>query len=121
MECVSDFQYLGSVVEAKGGVEKEVCERIAKASRAFGMLKEPVFRDRNLSLTTKTLVSNSAVLGALLYGSETWTTTSNTTKKLELFHNRCLRGILGITSEQQRKDNYQHPNCQAICWHGGFT
>ena len=28
VKCVSDFQYLGSVVEAKGGVEKEVCERL---------------------------------------------------------------------------------------------
>ena len=71
VECVTDFQYLGSVVEAKGGVGKDVCERIAKASRAFGMLKEPVFRDRNLSITTKRLVYNSVVLGVLLYGSET--------------------------------------------------
>ena len=100
VECVTDFQYLGSVVEAKGGVGKEVCERIAKASHAFGMLKEPVFRDRNLSINTKRLVYNAGVLGVLLYGSETWTTTRNTTRKLESFHNRCLRGILGITSEQ---------------------
>ena len=63
MECVTDFQYLGSLVEAKGKVEKEVCERIAKASRAFGMLKEPVFRDWNLSLTTKRLMYNAVVLG----------------------------------------------------------
>ena len=99
---VTDVQYLGSLVEAKGGVGKEVCEKIAKASRAFGMLEEPKFRDRNLSLTTKRLVYNSAVLGVLLYGSETWTTTRSTTRKLESFHNQCLRGILGITSEQQR-------------------
>ena len=90
--------------EAKGGVGKDVCERIAKASCAFGMLKEPVFRDRNLSITTKRLVYNSVVLGVLLYGSETWTTTRNITRKLESFHNRCLRGILGITSEQQRME-----------------
>ena len=87
VECVTDFQYLGSVVEAKGGVGKDVCERIAKASRAFGMLKEPVFRDRILSITTKRLVYNTVVLGVLLYGSETWITTSNTTRKLESFHN----------------------------------
>ena len=29
------------------------CVCVFKASRAFGMLKEPVFRDRNLSITTK--------------------------------------------------------------------
>ena len=58
VDCVTDFQYLGSVVETKGGVGKDICERIAKASHAFGMLKEPVFRDRNLSVTTKRLVCN---------------------------------------------------------------
>ena len=68
------------------------------------MLNEPVFRDRNLSLTTKRLVYNAVVLRVLLYGSETWTTTCNTTRKLESFHNQCLRGILGITSEQQRTE-----------------
>ena len=89
VDCVTDIQYLGSVVEAKGGVGKEVCEGIAKASCAFGMLEEPVFRDRNLSHITKRLLYNSAVLAVLLYGSETWTTTSNTTRKLESFHNQC--------------------------------
>ena len=39
VECVTDSLYLGSVVETKEGVEKEVYERIARASRAFGMLK----------------------------------------------------------------------------------
>ena len=102
IECVDDFKYLGSVLEAKGGIVKEVGERIAKASRAFGALKEPVFRNSNLSYRTKRLVYRAVVLGVLLYGSETWTTKHNTSKKLEVFHNRCLRSIMGITSAQQR-------------------
>ena len=59
---------------------------------------------RQTSVPTKTLVYNAVVLGVLLYGSETWTTTRNITRKLDSFHNRCLRGILGITSEQQRME-----------------
>ncbi len=36
VECVvPDFKYLGSVVDGRGGIMKEVKERIAKASRAF--------------------------------------------------------------------------------------
>ena len=42
------------------------------------------------------------MLGVLLYGSETWTTKHNTSNKLEVFHNRHLRSIMGITSAQQR-------------------
>ena len=104
IECVSDFKYLGSVLEAKGGVGKEVGERIAKAARAFGALKGPVFRNSNLSYKTKRLVYRAVVLGVLLYGSETWTTKRDATRKLEVFHNRCLRGIAGITSAQQRAE-----------------
>ena len=46
IECVRDFKYLGSIVEEKGGVVKEVGERIAKAFRAFGLLKEPIKKKR---------------------------------------------------------------------------
>ena len=34
-----DFQYLGSVVEAIGGIQKEVSVRTAKASHAFDILE----------------------------------------------------------------------------------
>ena len=102
IECVPDFKYLGSVVDGRGGIMKEVKERIAKASRAFGALKEPVFRDNNLSLATKRLVYKAVVLATLLYGSETWTTKRDAVRKLEVFHNMCLRGILGISAMQQR-------------------
>ena len=105
IECVPDFKYLGSVVDGRGGIMKEVKERIAKASRAFGALKEPVFRDKNLSLATKRLVYKAVVLATLLYGSETWTTKRDAVRKLEVFHNRCLRGILGISAMQQRMEH----------------
>ena len=43
-------QRLQILVEEKGGVVKEVGERIAKASRAFGILKkkefQPLLRDK---------------------------------------------------------------------------
>ncbi len=67
VECVPDFKYLGSVVDGRGGIMKEVKERIAKASRAFGALKEPVFRDKNLYLATKRLVYKAVVLATLLW------------------------------------------------------
>ena len=105
MECVTEFKYLGSILEAKGGIAQEVGERIAKASRAFGALREPVFRDSNLSLRTKRAVYKAVVLGVLLYGSETWTTKRGVGRRLEVFHNRCLKGILGITAAQQRNEH----------------
>ncbi len=67
IECVPDFKYLGSVLDGRGGIMKEVKERIAKASRGFGALKEPVFMDKNLSLATKRLVYKAVVLATLLW------------------------------------------------------
>ncbi len=93
VECVSEFKYLGSIIEAKGGIAREVGERVAKASKAFGALREPVFRDNILSLRTKRKVYKAVVLGVLLYGSETWTTKRDAIRRLEVFHNRCLKGI----------------------------
>ena len=61
-----------------------------------------MFKDKNLSLATKRLVYKAVVLATLLYGSETWTTKRDAVRKLEVFHNRCLRGILGISAMQQR-------------------
>ena len=97
----SDFKYLGSILEAKGSIVKEVGERIAKASRAFGALREPVFRDSNLSYRTKRLVYRAVILGVLVYGSETWTTKHDTKRKLEAFHNRCLRGIMALHQDSR--------------------
>ena len=105
VECVTEFKYLGSIVEAKGGIAQEVGERIAKASKAFGALREPIFRKCDLSLRTKRKVYRAVVLGVLLYGSETWTTKRDTIRRLEVFHNRCLKGILGITAAQQRTEH----------------
>ena len=96
VECVTAFKYLGSIVEAKEGIAQEVGERIAKASKAFGALWEPILRNSNLSLRTKRKVYKAVVLGVLLYGSETWTTKRDTVKRLEVFHNRCLNRILGM-------------------------
>ncbi len=79
-------------------------EKIAKAARAFGAFKGPIFNNSNLSYKTKRMVYKAVVLGVLLYGSETWTTKRDATKKMEAFHNRCLRQIVGITSAQQRTE-----------------
>ena len=70
----------------------------------LGALREPV-RDSNLSYRTKRLVYRAIILGVLVYGSETWTTKHDTTRKLKVFHNRCLRGIMGITSRQQKMEH----------------
>ena len=98
---MNEFPYLGSQIESSGRVMFDVERRIAQASKAFGALRKSVLLDRDLKVITKCKVYQACVLSVLLYGSECWTPLKKDLKKLDSFHNRCVRTILGITNKQQ--------------------
>ena len=94
VEVVNHFKYLGSNISRDGEVTVEIDCIIAKASRAFGCLRKPIFQDRNLSIATKRQVHRAVVLSVLLYGDENLGTEGPTCKASELLsqllHNpRC--------------------------------
>ena len=101
VDTVPSFRCLGSVVESRGGVVLDLDDKIARASRTFGALRKPVFRDSSLSLLTKQVVYQTVVLGVLLYAAGTWPAKQKDIRRLEGFHHRCLRSILGIGRMQQ--------------------
>ena len=41
----------------------------------------------------------------LLWGCESWVTNLDVLKKLEIFHLRCIRRILGISWDNMREEN----------------
>ena len=79
----------------------DVDRRIAQASKAFGALRKSVFMDKNLTLTTKRRLYDACVVSILLYGAECWTPLRKHEKKLNTFHHRCIRTILGISNRKQ--------------------
>ena len=101
IESVEQFPYLGSVVAASGKIDADVDRRITQASSAFGALRKSVFLDRDLSLVTKRKVYQACVLSVLLYGSECWTLLKRHSRKLDVFHHRCIRIVLGVSSHVQ--------------------
>ena len=50
--CVPDFRYLGSIIHSDSHTQSDVDARIAAASRSFGSLLRPVFRDSWLTQHT---------------------------------------------------------------------
>ena len=90
------FMYLGSTISCDGSLDKEIATRISKANQALGRLRNRVLNQHNNRLLTKLEVYNAVVLPSLLYGYETWTLYRRHVKKLESFHMRALRSILGI-------------------------
>ena len=101
IENVEEFPYLGFVIASSGTVDADVETRNTKASRAFGALRKSVFINKNLRLETKHQVYDACVLAVLLYGFECWTPLRRHARKLNSFHHRCIRTILGISNQEQ--------------------
>ncbi|PFX15042.1 putative uncharacterized transposon-derived protein F52C9.6 [Stylophora pistillata] len=97
LDVVEDFTYLGSTISSNLSLDTELNRRIGKASTAMARLTKRVWENTMLTIKTKTQVYQACVLCTLLYGSESWTPYTRQERRLNAFHLRCLRRILGIT------------------------
>ena len=102
LEVTDHFTYLGSTVTSNLSLDKEIDKRIAKAAAVLSKLSKRVWNISQLTLNTKLKVYQACVLSTLLYGSESWTTYAQQENRLESFHLRCLRRIMGITWHHRR-------------------
>ena len=95
IERVTQFVYLGSIIDNTGGTEADVTTRIWKAQAAFSTLNK-IWHSTAYSTQTKLHIFNTNVKAVLLYGCETWKNSKSVTAKLQVFTNQCLRKILRI-------------------------
>ncbi|CAH8678058.1 unnamed protein product [Schistosoma haematobium] len=95
LEDLESSTYLGSIIDEQGGSDADVKARIGKARVAFLQLKN-IWNSKQLSTNIKVRIFNTNVKAILLYGAETWRTTTTTIKKVQVFINSCLRKILNI-------------------------
>jgi hypothetical protein len=74
-----------------------------------------VWRNHNISKTVKIQIFNTNVKSVLLYACETWKTTDQVTKRLQIFINKCLKRITNIkwtdkiTNEELWRNTKQKP------------
>ena len=99
LEVVDEFVYLGSTVSSNLSVDTKLNARIGKASTTMALLATRVWDNSMLTTDTKMKVYmyQACVLSTLLYSSETWTLYSHQESRLNSFHLRCLRQMLGIS------------------------
>ena len=95
LEDIESFTYLGSILDKQGGTEADVKERIRKARTAFMQLRN-IWKSKIIGINTKLRIFNSSVKAVLMYASQTWRTTKQTTNRIQTFINSCLRRILHI-------------------------
>ncbi|VDP24185.1 unnamed protein product [Schistosoma margrebowiei] len=91
-ECSSSL-CIRSRIDKQGGSDADVNSKICKARVAFLQLKN-IWNSKQLSTNIKVEIFNANVKAVLLYGAETWKTTTTIIKKVQVFINGCLRKIL---------------------------
>ena len=94
---MNHFTYLGSILDHQCSLDLEIQARINAASAAFGRLRQRVFCNSNLKISTKSAVYHAICISTLLYASETWTPYRRHIRALENFHTNCLQRLLGVT------------------------
>ena len=95
IEQVNQFHCLSSVISEDGKCDVEVRRRIANAKVAFVNYRD-LFR-RDLSLRLKKRFLRCFVWSRLLYGTEAWTLSADSRRKLEAFELWCYRKMLRIS------------------------
>ena len=96
IEDVDAFAYLGSVVSTEGGAEEDIKRRLGKAMWVFQKFQK-IWSLPSISMKIKLHLYNTIVVPEALYASETWKSTASISKKLDVFHQRCLQKILKMS------------------------
>ena len=96
IEEVQDFIYLGSIMSKNGGTDADVRRRIGLATTTFQKMRK-IWATNIVNLTTKIRLYRSCVVPIATYASETWRATKMITHRLNVFNQKCLRKILGIS------------------------
>ena len=108
-EVVTEFPYLGAVVDDKFCTSKEIKRRLITAERAFYGLKH-LLRSKSMSRKTKFALYKTLIRPVAIYGSESWNTNEEDERQLGVFERKMLRTIIGPMriSQDEYRIRYNH-------------
>ena len=93
---MTDFNYLGSIINESGKLDRELDNRTGKAGKVCAQLyKTIIISTQEVSQRTKLVVYNTVFRPTLFYGSESWVRSKGLIKTLEVADMRVVRGISG--------------------------
>ncbi|KAE9546243.1 hypothetical protein FO519_010545, partial [Halicephalobus sp. NKZ332] len=93
---VENFKYLGSFLSKEGGTVEDVKHRLSRATALFQKMRQ-IWRAKSMNIKIKLRLFNTIILPTATYASETWKFSKKVAQKLDVFQQRCLRKILGIS------------------------
>uniref|UniRef100_A0A8D8TNG9 Craniofacial development protein 2 n=1 Tax=Cacopsylla melanoneura TaxID=428564 RepID=A0A8D8TNG9_9HEMI len=131
-QSCKEFKYLGVTITDTVTEQTEIENRLAAANRCFWSVQK-LMSSKLLSRTTKLRIYKTIIQPVLLYGSEVWTLSKVSEKKLVTFENKVLRKIYGpvcergtwrIRKNKEIRDLFNEPDiianirCRRMRWTG---
>ena len=95
LEEVENVKYLGTIISNEGS-KPEIFSRIAQTTAALSRLKI-IWKDKNISLTSKVKLMRMLILSTFLSACESWTLTAEIERRIQALEMRCYRRLLNIS------------------------
>jgi hypothetical protein len=108
IQIVTEFKYLGQVVEKQDDDWPAMNWNIRRAQSAWGRLRRILSREGAKPKTMATIYK-AVVQAVLLYGAESWVLSLAMEKKLDSFHHCCAWYITGQHIRQNPDESWTCP------------
>ena len=95
MECMEEFTFLGSLVNPNGECRQEIKRQIMLGHTAM-MSMNQIWKNKDVSLTTKCRLVCTIVFPITIYGCESWMVKKLDRRKIDSFELWCWRRLLHI-------------------------
>lgn len=95
IEVIDSFVFLGAKVMNEGGCSEEIRRRIILGRKAMADLTK-IWKDRDVSLDTKTRLVKALVHPIITYAAETWTIRKEDRKRIDAMEMWCWRKMMSI-------------------------
>jgi hypothetical protein len=104
IDLVSQFVYLGSLINANGACDQEVVRRIQMAKTAMTRL-DKIWKSRDIARATKMRLIRALVFSVFHYASETWTLRAQERRRIDAFEMWCWRRLLRVHWSEHRTND----------------
>ena len=95
METVNDFTLLGSKITADGDFSHEIKRSLLLGRKAMNNL-DSIFKNRDITVSTKVHLVKAMVFPVVMYGCESWTVKKAECRRIDAFEVWCWRRLLRV-------------------------
>ena len=103
VETVGDFILGGSKITADGDCSHEVKRHLLLGRKVMTNL-DSIFKNRNITLSTKVHLVKAMVLPVVMYGCESWTIKKAEHRRMDAFELWCWRRLLKVPWTARRSN-----------------